>query len=93
MSWAEEVGSWDDDNPSDQFEIITKLIAGHNVDAQHLDSAFKAGITVFLTSDKTDIWCKRAEIFELLGLHVLHMPTQVESPDWMCCFGNNDSFA
>ena len=48
------------------------------VDCQHLDSAYKAGCDLFLTSDKTDIWSKRESIEALLGLKVLHMPSEAE---------------
>jgi hypothetical protein len=50
---------------------------GAQVDAQHLDSAAKAGCSVFLTSDKTDIWSKRDAIQALANIRVLHMPSEL----------------
>jgi len=38
------------------------MLNGHAVDAQHLDSAYKAKCELFLTSDKTDIWSRRGAI-------------------------------
>lgn len=76
LSWAESPGTWDDYEPSVHFETLRKMI-GAQVDAQHLDSAFKAGCTIFLTSDKTDIWSKRALIAALTGIRVLHMPSEL----------------
>ncbi len=77
LSWAEDTGSWDDDAPTAHFEPLRKLI-GKRVDAQHLDSAIKAGCSIFITSDKTDIWSKREAIGALTGIRVLHMPTELE---------------
>lgn len=71
----EDPGSWDDDLPSDLFEQIKEIVGKNHVDAQHLDAAIKARCTVFLTSDKGDIWNRREKLYELTGLTVLHMPT------------------
>lgn len=76
LSWAEFPGSWNDSKPSDVFDQLRKLL-GAQVDAQHLDSAIKAGCDVFLTSDKTDIWSKRDAIQALAGIRVLHMPSEL----------------
>ena len=78
LSWAEDTGSWDDDSPTTNFEPLRKLI-GKRVDAQHLDSAIKAGCSIFITSDKTDIWSKREAIEAMTGIRVLHMPTELEA--------------
>ena len=85
LSWKEEVGSWDNDNASPEFPQILKSVGGQKVDAQHLDSAHKSGCTVFLTSDKTDVWSKRAELFALLGIRVLHMPTETGDLRKLAC--------
>lgn len=76
LSWDEEPGSWDDEKPSPLFEKILHIVGGQQVDAQHLDSAYKAGCTVFLTSDKTDIWSNRIAFQELLGMLVIHTRTE-----------------
>jgi hypothetical protein len=78
LSWKESPGTWDDERPSVQFDLLRKLV-GAQIDAQHLDSAFKAGCSIFLTSDKTDIWSKRADIQALIGIQVLHMPTELDA--------------
>jgi hypothetical protein len=60
-----------------KFELIVQLVGKHNrADAQHLDSAQMTGCTVFLTSDKGDIWSKKQPLLELLGLHVFHVPSE-----------------
>ena len=76
LSWDEEPGSWDDENPSPLFEEILHITCRQQVDAQHLDSAYKAGCTVFLTSDKGDIWSKRTSFQALLGMLVIHTRTE-----------------
>lgn len=78
LSWKEVVGTWDDLEPSPAFSNILKIVRGHKVDAQHLDSAYKSGCTVFLTSDKTDIWSNRSELLEQIGLHILHVPSEID---------------
>ena len=78
ISFDEEVGSFDDELPSDKFKGILLLTGGHRVDAQHLDSAFKAKCRLFLTADKTDIWSKRYEIWKLLMLRVIHTSSETE---------------
>ena len=76
LSWKEAPGTWNDYKPSALFEPLRKLL-GAQVDAQHLDSAAKAGCSVFLTSDKTDIWSKRYAIQALADIRVLHMPSEL----------------
>jgi hypothetical protein len=76
LSWKEAPGPWNDYKPSALFEPLRKLL-GAQVDAQHLDSAAKAGCSVFLTSDKTDIWSKRDAIQALADIRVLHMPSEL----------------
>ena len=76
LSWKEAPGTWNDYRPSALFEPLRKLL-GAQVDAQHLDSAAKDGCSVFLTSDKTDIWSKRDAIQALANIRVLHMPSEL----------------
>lgn len=76
LSWKEATGTWNDYEPSALFDALRKLV-GANVDAQHLDSAVKASCSVFLTSDKTDIWSKRDSIHSLANIRVLHMPSEL----------------
>lgn len=71
LSWDEDVGSWADDEPSEMFATILNIV-GQRVDAQHLDSAYKAGCELFLTSDKGDIWSKRVDLHALIGITVVH---------------------
>ncbi|MDM5180528.1 hypothetical protein PO883_25420 [Massilia sp. DJPM01] len=84
VSWAADSGSWDDDEPSSIFLQLRKIVGGQQVDAQHLDSALKAGCQIFVTSDKGDIWSKRDAIQVLTGLVILHMPSQVDELITIC---------
>lgn len=84
VTWETDSGTWDDDEPSPLFKALLKLVEGQLVDAQHIDSACKAGCTIFLTSDKGDIWNKRAEIGALTGIIVMHMPTEIGRLKAMC---------
>jgi len=84
VTWDTDPGTWNDDEPSALFEQLRRVVGGQQVDAQHLDSAFKAGCTHFLTSDKGDIWSNRDAILELTGITVLHMPLQVAELEAMC---------
>ena len=65
------------DNIGDQSPKFQELLdivgAGNRTDAQHLDSAYATQCSVFLTSDKDDIWSKREAIREVAGLIVLHV--------------------
>lgn len=79
LTWKEAVGTWDDAKQSPLFPEILKIVGGHQVDAQHLVSAYKSGCTVFLTSDKTDIWSNRSELLALVGLHILHIPSETDA--------------
>ncbi len=78
LSYEELPGTWEDYKISSLFQQILDIVQGHIVDAQHLDSAYKTGCSLFLTSDKTDIWSKREALFALLKLQVLHIPSEVE---------------
>lgn len=58
---------------SEKFPEILKIVGLQNrVDAQHLDSALRSKCSLFLTSDKDDIWSNRERIGEVVGICVLH---------------------
>ncbi len=62
-----------------RFSEIQAVVGTSNRrDAQHIDSAWMTGCTIFLTSDKGDIWTKRSAIHELLGLYVFLIPAELE---------------
>jgi hypothetical protein len=59
---------------SSKFQELLGIVGvGNRTDAQHLDSAYATQCSVFLTSDKDDIWSKRDAIREVAGLTVLHV--------------------
>ena len=66
--------SWDSlAEASDKFDEIQSIVGSSNMrDAKHLDSAYRAGCSVFLTSDKDDLWSKRERIRHSIGIAVLH---------------------
>lgn len=77
-SWAEDVGSWDDAEPSKHAKAIRAIVSQHE-DSLQLDSAYRAGCSVFLTSDKGDIWRHRDAIEQLLRMKVLHSATEMDA--------------
>ena len=85
VTWKSDPGSWDDDEPTPEFNKLFALI-GQRVDAQHLASAINAGCDCILTSDKGDIWRHRARIKELTGLIVLHAPSELSTLSALCQF-------
>ncbi|QTN28788.1 hypothetical protein HZ993_02765 [Rhodoferax sp. AJA081-3] len=68
--------TWDDlESSSDKFEELKLIIGGSNLkDAKHVDSAYRAGCSVLLTGDKDDLWSKREQIFQAVGIRILHNP-------------------
>ncbi len=88
-SWKQMNYTWDEMRRTPGFESLTydnvgsqspkfpELLGivgpGNRTDAQHLDSAYASQCSVFLTSDKDDIWSKRNEIRSATGLMVLHV--------------------
>ena len=66
--------SWDDlAELSPRFREIIAVIGTNNLtDAQHIDSAFRAGCKIFLTSDKGDIHSRSKDILSITGMRVLH---------------------
>ena len=59
-------------------DIVAIVGACNRMDARHLDSAQMSGCSVFLTSDKNDIWSKRNTLKAVAGLTVFHVPTELE---------------
>ena len=60
LSWGESKFTWEDFSESDIFGKILAIVGANNrLDASHLDSAYKSGADVFLTSDKKDIFSKK----------------------------------
>jgi len=62
---------------STKFEELLTLVGKQClVDAKHLDSAVLSNCTVFLTTDKDDVWSRRTQIRDLTGMEVLYMPDE-----------------
>ena len=62
---------------STKFEELLTLLGNQClVDAKHLDSAVLSNCSVFLATDKDDVWSRRAEIRAITGLEVLYMPDE-----------------
>ena len=92
-TWKQMNYTWDEMRQTKEFEAVTwdsigehsikfpallAIVGKENeVDAKHLDSAYASGCSVFLTSDKDDIWSKRESISSATGLVVMHVQT-----DW-----------
>lgn len=84
-SYADATGTYaDDDNASEQFENIRKIVGRGNIkDARHLDTAYRNKSSVYITSDKGDIWNHRVDIEALLNLVVLR-PCEIPQLEAMC---------
>ena len=67
--------TWDSlGHQSPKFAELAAIVGSQNIrDAKHLDSAYATGCTVFLTSDKADIWSKREQIRRSTGIAVMHV--------------------
>jgi hypothetical protein len=71
-TWDEDDETWDDeDNASEIYPALVRLV-GRNNDTRHLDTAYRNGCSVFLTSDKDDLWHRREDIERLTGIRVFH---------------------
>lgn len=74
--------TWDDFQGSPLYPEIKALIGigpENRRDVLHFDSAYKTDCKVFLTSDKGDIWSKRAALEALTGIKIFC--TSIESED------------
>jgi hypothetical protein len=50
------------------YDTFAKIIGrGNPEDILHVDSAYKSGCRIFLTSDKTDIYSKKSELELICG--------------------------
>ncbi|HAB99100.1 MAG TPA: hypothetical protein DCE71_04690 [Parachlamydiales bacterium] len=75
VSWEESTPAWGDMTGSALHSEIEAIIGGSNRrDVLHFDTAYKTECLIFLTSDKGDIWSKRALLENLTGIKVLHTP-------------------
>lgn len=72
-SWEEVRFSWEEHKASEKLDKIYAIIGkdpDERRDGLHLDSAFKSGVHVFLTSDKGNIWNNRDSLEPLLGFRI-----------------------
>ena len=62
---------------SDLLPNITSIIGKTNRrDILHIDSAYKTGCQIFLTSDKKDIWSKRSDLEPLLSMKIFYSASE-----------------
>ena len=72
-TWKESTFIWNECVGSDLYSQITNIIGKSNeTDILHVDSAYKSGCLVFLTSDKRDIWSKRADLERLCTFKIFN---------------------
>jgi len=65
-TWGESTFTWGECCGSKQFNKIMEIIGKQNkADILHIDSAYKSGCHIFLTSDKRDIYSKK-ELLEAI---------------------------
>lgn len=70
-TWEEMQTPWKDCCGSEVYESLIKIVGKSNhEDILHLDSAYKEGCNIFLTSDKDDIWSKRCDIERICGFNI-----------------------
>ena len=70
--------NWSDFPHSQHFDRILAIVGNDSrPDALHIDSAFKEGCRLFVTTDKTDILSNKDELEALLGIRFTH-PDYVE---------------
>jgi hypothetical protein len=72
-TWEESTFTWDECVGSELYSQITNVVGKSNErDILHIDSAYKSGCHIFLTSDKGDIWSKRADLEKICNLKIFH---------------------
>lgn len=62
-----------------QIETIIGTGPENRRDVLHFDSAYKTKCTVFLTSDKGDIWSKRTALESLTGIKTFCTPFELKA--------------
>lgn len=73
ITWADFIGS----ALHPQIEAIIGSGPESRRDVLHFDSAYKTECTIFLTSDKGDIWSKRDVLESLTGIKIFHTPFEL----------------
>jgi hypothetical protein len=78
FTWGNLPGTFGDYAPSELYSAIEKIVGKKNrVDVLHLDSAYKSGCSIFITSDKGDIANRKMELEQLLKIKIFH-----STDDW-----------
>ncbi len=80
MPWNETHFSWEEHEASEKLTEIYAIIGNdpqERRDGLHLDSAFKSGAHIFLTSDKDNIWKYRHDLESLLGFKIFYPDLEV----------------
>lgn len=80
VTWKDIHYSWGTHNASEKLTQIYSIIGNDSQerrDGLHLDSAFKSGAHVFLTSDKDNIWNHRHALESLLGFRIFYPDLEV----------------
>ncbi len=77
ITWQEAIAPWTDYTESTIYSELEKIIGKQNKeDILHLDSAYKTGAHLFLTSDKRDIWSKRSTLESICGFKIFYPATE-----------------
>ncbi len=72
--------TWDDFKGSPLHLQIETIIGPDNRrDVLHFDSAYKSECSIFLTSDKGDIWSKRTILEALTGIKTFCTPLELQA--------------
>lgn len=80
MSLKDTHFSWEDHKASEKLSEIYSIIGNgprERRDGLHLDSAFKSGAHIFLTSDIGNIWSHRHVLEPLLGFRIFYPDLEV----------------
>lgn len=81
MPWKDIHFSWEAHKASEKLSEIYSIIGNdpqERRDRLHLDSAFKSGAHIFLTSDKDNIWRHRQALEPLLGFRIFYPDLEVD---------------
>lgn len=72
--------TWDDFKGSPLHPQIETIIGPDNRrDVLHFDSAYKSECSIFLTSDKGDIWSKKTVLESLTGIKTFCTPLELQA--------------